>query len=179
MDDDTPSENLRLHVKIGEVTIDVEGPVDEAETWFEGLREDYLGDLDAETIQAAAYRADPVSKEPTDQPAPETESDANQSGKTRSLTEYYREAENPTKKDAALIVGWYLEYKEDKSDFTSSEIKERAQDAKISLGANVSRDLSSQVENGYIEKVEEREGKDAFHLTITGEEYVEEELLEL
>lgn len=179
MADDSESENLRLHVKIGDVTIDVEGPVDEAETWFEGLREDYLGDLDAEAIQAAAYSADPVSKEPADQPTPETESDANKSGKTRSLTEYYREADNPTKKDAALIVGWYLEYKEDNSDFAAPEIKEKAQDAKISLGANVSRDLSSQVEHSNIEKVDEREGKDAFHLTLTGEEYVNEELLEL
>lgn len=177
MADDPDSESLRLHVSIGDVTIDVEGPVDEAETWFEGLREDYLGDVDAETIQAVTDGAGSVSELPPK--SGQQNSTTTTSGKSRSLTEFYKGADDPTKKDAALIVGWYLEYHEDKPDFTSSEIKETAQDAKISLGANVSRDLSKQVESSHIEKVDEREGKDAYHLTITGEEYVQDDLLAL
>ncbi|RDZ33917.1 MULTISPECIES: hypothetical protein [unclassified Haloferax] len=177
MSDDPDSESLRLHVSIGDVTIDVEGPVDEAETWFEGLREDYLSDVGAETVQAAADGSGSVSESPPNQS--EQDSTTATSGKSRSLTEFYRSADNPTKKDAALIVGWYLEYHENKSDFTSSEIKEMAQDAKISLGANVSRDLSKQIESSHIEKVDERDGKDAYHLTITGERYVQDNLLGL
>lgn len=179
MADNPGSESLRLHVSIGGVMIDVEGPVDEAETWFEGLREDYLSDVDTETIQAAADGAGSVLESSPNQSGKEQGSTTTTSGKSRSLTEFYRGADNPTKKDAALIVGWYLEYHEDKPNFTSSEIKETAQDAKISLGANVSRDLSTQVESSHIEKVDEREGKDAYHLTVTGEEYVQDDLLEL
>ena len=178
MVDDPDSESLRLHVSIGDVTIDVEGPVDEAETWLEGLREDYLSDVDSETIQAATDGAGSVSESPPNQPRQQN-STTTTSGKSRSLTEFYKGADDPTKKDAALIVGWYLEYHENKPDFTSSDIKETAQDAKISLGANVSRDLSKQVEGSHVEKVDEREGKDAYHLTITGEEYVQDDLLAL
>jgi hypothetical protein len=179
MADDSQSESLRLHVSIGDVTINVEGPVDEAETWFEGLREDYLGDLDAEIVQAATDGAGAVSQATTGQLSPEPTSAASESAKTRSLTEFYREADDPTKQDSALIVGWYLEYHEGYSNFTPPEVEEKAQSAKISLGANLSRDLSSQVESGNIEKVDEREGNDAFHIALTGEEYVEEELLGL
>ncbi|UIP00405.1 hypothetical protein Hbl1158_03305 [Halobaculum sp. CBA1158] len=179
MADDSDSESLRLHVSIGDVTVDVEGPVDEAETWFEGLREDYLSDVDTEAVQAAADGAGSVSQDTGGKSKNETGGSTASRTKTRSLTEFYKESDNPTKQERALIVGWYLEYHEDLDDFTSTEVEERAQDAKIGLGANVSRDLSNQAGNGRLEKVDEREGKDAYHLTLTGEEYVQEELLEL
>jgi len=97
--------------------------------------------------------------------------------KTRSLAEYYRKADNLTKRDTALVVGWYLEYHEDQEDFTKAEVEQRAQDAKIRLGANVSRDLSNQVREGHLHKVGKRNGKDALQLTLTGEDYVEDQLL--
>lgn len=106
-----------------------------------------------------------------------SDSTASTSGKSRSLTEFYKQVDNPTKRDTALIVGWYLEYQEEQSDFTKPEIEARAQDAKISLGANVSRDLSKQVEESHLAKVDERDGQDAYHLTLTGEEYIKNEVL--
>ena len=177
---DDEADSLHLRVTVGDLTIEVDGPVDEAETWFEALREDYLSNVDAEAMEMAANGAGPSS--PTSSPESEpVESSAGAAGsteKSRSLTEYYRQTDDPTKKDSALLVGWYLEYHEDQSNFTRPEVEERAQDAKISLGANVGRDLSRHIKEGRLEKIEERDGQDAFHLTLTGEEYVENELLD-
>jgi hypothetical protein len=177
MAEDTDEERLRLQVSVGEITVEVDGPIDEAETWFEGLREDYLSDIDTETLNAAANGSSTVSRNPEGTQETDANTSSLSSGKSRSLSEYYKNVDNPTKRDSALIVGWYLEYHEGQDDFTRQEVEERAQDAKISLGANVSRDLSNQVQDGHLEKVNERDGKDAYHLTLTGEEYVEGELL--
>lgn len=100
-------------------------------------------------------------------------------GKRRSLTEYYRMADSPTKSDSALIVGWYIEQQEDVGGFTSSEVAERAEEARIQLGANVSRDLSRQIQSANLMKVSESEGRDVYALTLTGEEYVEDQLLNI
>ena len=179
MPENSDTETLHLRVTVGDVTVEVEGPMDDAETWFESLREDYLGDVDDETLEAAANGSSEIANDaPTGQNS-ESNATGSRIGKSRSLTEYYKQANNPTKRDAALIVGWYLEYHEEQSDFTKPEVEERAQDAKISLGANVSRDLSEQVSNSHLEKVDERDGQDAYHLTLTGEEYIEGELLEV
>ena len=172
-------DNLHLRVSIGDITIEAAGPVDEAESWFEALREDYLSNVDSETIEKAVDGSGSIATNPeSDSASPDNSADTMSSRKSRSLVEFYKTAENPTKRDSALIVGWYLEYHEDQDDFIKPEVEERAQDAKISLGANVSRDLSNQVNNGHLEKVDERDGQDAYHLTLTGEGYVEENLLE-
>lgn len=179
MAEESEADTLHLRVSIGDVTIEVDGPVDDAETWFEALREDYITDIDADTIEAAANGSGSKS------PNSETGSNSAQGSgastettkKSRSLTEYYRKADDPTKKDSAFLVGWYLEYHEDQPDFTRPEVEERARDAKISLGKNVGRDLSNHVKEGRLEKVDERDGNDAYHLTITGEEYVDDELI--
>jgi len=172
------SETLQLHVSVGDVTIKTEGPVDEAETWFEALREDYLSDIDAATIEAAATTTNHTS--PAQGSSTETANNSSPSATTRekslSLTEYYKQADNPSKRDSALLVGWYLEFHDGQENFTRTEIENKAEDARINLGANVSRDLSKQVEDGRIQKIDERDGHDVFHLTVTGEDYISDEL---
>lgn len=177
MTDETEGEELHLRVSVGDITVEAAGPVDEAESWFEALREDYLSEVDTETLEAAANGSGEAVTSPEGGSESVTNAASSSSGKSRSLTEYYRTTDDPTKRDSALIVGWYLEYHEDQSDFTKPEVEEQATDAKIGLGANVSRDLSHQVKDGHLEKVDERDGQDAYHLTLTGEAYVEEELL--
>lgn len=169
------SESLRLHVSIGNAAVEVEGPAAEAETWFEALREDFLPDVDTTTVETT------TSQPPTN---PNGASESGGSGgedcsstKSRSLPEYYKMAGDINKRDRALLVGWYLEYHEDESDFTSKEVRSRAQDAKIGLGQNVSRDLSKQVQEGRLDVVNQRNGSDAYHLTRSGEEYVQKDLL--
>lgn len=177
---ESDTEELHLRVSVGDITVEVEGPMDDAETWFESLREDYLSEVDVETLEAAADGSRSIASNPTSDTAnPASSANSASSGKSRSLPEFYKTADDPTKRDSALIVGWYLEYHEDQDDFTKPEVEDRAQDAKISLGANVSRDLSDQVKDSNLEKVDERDGQDAYHLTLTGEEYVEGELLEI
>lgn len=99
-------------------------------------------------------------------------------GKSLTLPEYYKTATNPSKRDTILIIGSYLEEDGYQKEFTKAEIEQRAKGAKISLGANVSRDIREQIKDSHMAKVGERDGKDTYHLTISGEEYVEEELLE-
>lgn len=179
MVEDAEADSLHLRVTIGDLTVEVEGPVDDAETWFEALREDYLSEIDTEDLKTAASANGPISSNPkpeSDTSEGSTSSNSS-SGKSRSLTEYYKQLDNPTKKDSAFFVGWYLEYQEDEPNFTRPEVEDRAQDAKISLGANVGRDLSSHVREGRLEKVDERDGNDAYHLTVTGEKYLNNELL--
>jgi hypothetical protein len=171
-------ERLNLHVSVGDVTIEVDGPVDEAETWFESLREDYLSDIDTDTIEAAANGSGEVGTAPDSGQDTASASTQTGSGKSLTLPEYYKTAANPSKRDAILIIGSYLEKYEQQEDFTKGEIEQRAKDAKISLGANVSRDIREQIGDSHMAKVDERDGKDTYHLTISGEEYVEAELLE-
>lgn len=168
--------NLHLLISVGGVTIEVEGPVDDAEAWFETLREDYLSQIDDDVLEAAAGRITEEQIKGTPADPPNFDSKGNKK-KSKSLAEYYKETDNPTKQESALIVGWYLEYHEDQDNFTSKEIEHRAQDAKISLGANVARDLREQVGQGHLKRVDERDGNDAYYVTRTGEAYIEEELL--
>ncbi|QKY18638.1 hypothetical protein [Halorubrum sp. CBA1229] len=173
--EDEPPESLRLHVSIGNATVEVEGPAADAETWFEALREDFLPEVNTTTVETTA-------SQPSNNPDGANESGSSSSedsvtDKARSLPEYYKIAGDIIKRDRALLVGWYLEYHEDTGDFTSKEVESRAQDAKIGLGQNVSRDLSKQVQEGRLDVVDQRDGSDAYHLTRSGEEYVQEDLL--
>jgi len=173
-EDESP-DSLRLHVSIGNATVEVEGPAAEAETWFEALREDFLPEVDTTIVETTASQ---TSTNPDG--ASESGSSGGEdssSGKSRSLPEYYNMAGDIIKRDRALLVGWYLEYHEDEDDFTSKEVESRAQDAKIGLGQNVSRDLSTQVQEGRLDVVDQRNSSDAYHLTRSGEEYIENDLL--
>lgn len=166
-------DSLHLHVSIGNVTIEVDGPVDDAETWFEALREDYLSDVDEETIQEQTTARNPDTSSTE---AAGSAGTADTRNKSKSLTEFYRMSEGLSKKDTAFLTGWYLEYHEGQDDFTRPEIEETAQSAKLQLGKNVGRDLRRQVKDGHLEEVGEREGHAAYHVTLTGEEFVDDEL---
>lgn len=174
MAEETEGDNLHLRVSVGDITIEAAGPIDEAESWFEALREDYLSDVDPETIEG---QINGVSDSNSSNPSTEPQ-DTSDSKKSRTLPEYYQMTNGITKKDTALLTGWFIETKNGEDDFTKGEIEEEAQSAKLNLGKNVSRDLSYKVEDGHLAEVGERNGNPSFHVTITGEEYVENELLE-
>lgn len=173
-EDESP-ESLRLHVSIGNATVEVEGPAAEAETWFEALREDFLPDVDTTTVETTASQ--PASNSDGANDTTNSNGGNSSSGESRSLPEYYKMAGDLIKRDRALLVGWYLEYHENEDDFTSKEVESRAQNAKIGLGQNVSRDLSKQVQEGRLDVVDQRDGSDAYHLTRSGEEYIDNDLL--
>jgi len=171
-EEEQEADELHLHVSVGGVTVEVEGPVDEAETWFEALREDYLADVDS--TAAADQASSSESRNQNDSPDPRANGGVQ---KSRTLTEFYQMTDGITKKDTAFLTGWYLEMHEGQDDFTREEIEQKAKSAKLTLGANVGRDLSYKVEDGHLAEVDERDGDPTFHVTLTGEEYAENELL--
>lgn len=142
-----------ISVTRGDVTVKVSGEKSFVTEQFADLSETYLNDDGGTTA--------------------ESNSDIENTEKRISLGELYTTADISYKRDAALLVGWYLESIEDKSDFTKSEIKDRALQAKVELGKNLSRDLSMLIEQGKLQEVASRGGETTYYLTRTGEEYVE------
>lgn len=165
-------DTLRLHVSAGDVTVEVEGAVDEAETWFEALREDYLTDVDIDGGQPSNSN----SVNGGNGSGGQAKADGSQR-KSRTLAEFYQIVENISKRDTALLTGWYLENHEGRTTFTKDDVRQKAKSAKLTLGKNVSRDLSNQIADGNLAEDEGQDGEQTYYVTITGEQYVEEELL--
>lgn len=161
--DDT--EDLKLHVSVGDVTVEVEGAGEEVETWFEALRNDYLP---------------PNSEIPT-----QTSSDGGEEGPAskqnltegKTLANFYNEADDPNKSETALLIGWYLAHEKDESNFTAAEVDDAADTYQISVGKNIPRDLKRHVSNGLLDPNAVRNGNQAYKLTGEGDEYVQNEVL--
>lgn len=149
--------NYTLHVSVGEVSIEVSGSKEFVDNKFDELEATYLED----TTDPDAYTADTSQR----------------SGASKGLTlsEVYTAASISYKREAALFVGYFLEQFEGQDDFTKSEIEERAVQAKVELGKNLSRDLSKLINQGYLSEVGERNGESTYYLTRTGENHVEED----
>lgn len=146
-----------LHVSRGDVTVEVSGSKEFVDAKFDELEAAYLkGTTEADTATAA------------------TPPQASR-GKGLTLSEVYTSASTSYKRDAALLVGYFIEQFEGQDDFTKSEIEARAKQAKVELGKNLSRDLSKLINKGYLSEVGERNGESTYYLTRTGESYVEED----
>lgn len=157
MDEDPDSAEVPFHIRIsqGDTTVEVSGSREFVDERFDELQQIYLkNDYGEERSQH----------------------ETNTQKKPVALGELYTTAEISYKRDAALLVGWYLESLEGQEDFTKSEIQDRALKAKIELGKNLSRDLSALVENGLLREVGRRDGEKTYYLTRNGEGYVSEEL---
>lgn len=159
------TEDLKLHVSVGDVTVEVEGSKEEVETWFEALRHDYLP---------------PNSEIPsqTSDEGEDTETASKQNlteGKT--LANIYNEADDPNKSETALLIGWYLAHENAESKFTAAEVKDAAGTYQISVGENIPRDLKRHVSAGRLDPNAERDGDQAYKLTEAGDEYVQDEIL--
>ena len=160
------SNHHRIRVTAGEVTVEIEGTEEFVEDRFADLEEEYLDS--------------PAPAEPTSDGGKSGSSagftPGGSEGKPLTLSEIGREVDLPYKRDAALLVGWYLEHVEGMEEFTRSDIEDKAKESKVELGANVPRDISTLVERGLLVQVGERESTKTYYTTRTGEEYVLEEL---
>ena len=146
-----------IHVSRGEVTVEVSGSKEFVEETFDEFESTYL-DTPTEL----------------NTPAVDTNQQRNPS-KGLTLSEVYTNASISYKRDAALLVGYFLEQFEGQDDFTKSELEERAVQAKIELGKNLSRDLRKLINKGYLSEIGERNSEATYYLTRTGENYVEED----
>ncbi|SFL21851.1 hypothetical protein SAMN04487950_2863 [Halogranum rubrum] len=154
-DSNIEEDTFQIRVSQGDVTVEVSGNREFVEKRFDDLQQTYLqSDGDQELVQM-------------EQSTPR---------KPISLGELYTTATISYKRDAALLVGWYLESVEGQEDFSKSELQNRALKAKVELGKNLSRDLSTLVENGLLREVGRRDGEKTYYLTRTGESYADEEL---
>ncbi|MEZ3143861.1 hypothetical protein [Halobaculum sp. MBLA0143] len=193
---DGDESELSISVSVGEVSVELSGRADEVEFWYDVLQNEVLEHLDEETIRAAAESPGPAAaptvysdgeaaqvsgneaESLTDSDTTSADnSETNRRTADRTLPEYYKMTDSPTKKDRALLVGWFLTQQGD-GEFTKPELQQEAKDARIELGSNVSRDLRYQVRDGHISKIDESDGSPVYQMTRTGDEYVEEELLE-
>lgn len=148
----------KIRVSRGDTTVEVSGDQDFVDERFDELCQRYLTDREEDSAST-----------------PETDQNLKQK-KQIALGELYATADITYKRDAALLVGWYLEIIQSQEDFTKSEIEERALRAKVELGKNLSRDLSTLVEHGYLREVSRRDSEKTYYLTRTGESYVNDEL---
>ncbi len=149
-------ETYCIRVSQGGTTVKVTGDQEFVEERFEKLREEYL-----------------VNQ--TESVTPSVESPTDSQQKQVALGELYAATDLSYKRDAALLVGWFLESVEGHEDFTKSEIEDRARKAKVELGQNLPRDLSTLVEKGYLQEVGRRKGEKAYYLTRTGESRIHDE----
>jgi len=156
----------RIRVTAGKVTVEVEGTEEFVEEQFAELEEKYLDEPAlVETTSGGSESGSSGGFTP-----------GGSDGKPLTLSEIGREINLPYKRDAALLVGWYIEHVEGMDEFTRSDIQEKAKESKVELGANVPRDISTLVERGLLVQVGERESSKTYYTTRTGEEYVLEEL---
>lgn len=151
----------RVKVQVSDILIEVEGS--------EGYVDEKFEELSSELLPSSPHKAQtlPVAANPS--------AKDEQKAKEISLAELYSQADIKYKRDAALLVGCYLELIEDQDDFTRSEIEEAALKAKVELGKNLHRDFGTLVENGFIKKIGERNNEPTYYLTRTGESHVSEE----
>jgi hypothetical protein len=166
---------LRMNATVGPVTIEVEGTPERVEQNFEELCDQYLDGVKSEDIKQKESGGSTSSGTENRDAIPD-----------RSLAEYYRKADEEndgiSKADAALLTGWYLLEKEGNDNFIKSEVVDKANSAGLPLGSNPSRDLSNHAaaDKAHLQKADDvRDGESMYTLTITGEDYVEEELLNL
>ncbi len=195
---DGDDSELSISISVGDVSVEVSGRADKVEFWYDVVKNDVLEPLDEETIRAAAESTSPtaathyagggVTRESEEEAngsaagsntKSTADNGADESMPERTLPEYYNIAggSDLTKKDRALLVGWFLTQREGVDDFSSGDVEQKAKEAQIAIGSNVSRDLRKQVGDGHIVETNESESPSTYQPTITGQEYVEEELV--
>lgn len=155
----TNSDKRRIRLTMDDVTVEVEGPKDYVNEKFDELYNEYVN-KDIGPFNQEHSSIDSGSRKE----------------KLPSLAEIYNECTVPYKRDSILLIGWGLEKIEDYENFNRSEIQEKATSAKIEVGKNIPRDMTTLIEKGYLKELDERDGFKTYHLTRSGENYVENEM---
>jgi hypothetical protein len=146
-------------MRVGEREILVEGDKEYVEEEFKKLKDEVFSASSDHPIPQALRPADSIQG-----PIPSTLRDFVQGKKTDSNLDYL------------ILVGYYLEKIVGMNVFTKDELERYARDNKIPLGKNLFRDLAGLEERKLIEAYGEKDGLDAFRLTMKGERFFQEEL---
>lgn len=98
-------------------------------------------------------------------------------GKKMSAKEFLMTKKIDTDTQKVLILGYYLEKTGAMASFNATDIETIFRSAKEKLPANINDAVNKNVNRGLIMDAEDKkDGKKAWYLTSTGENYVEQEL---
>jgi hypothetical protein len=92
----------------------------------------------------------------------------------KSLVEFLKEKNPKSGPDTTLCIGYYLQFVENYSSFTSEEIKKGYERTYRSIPKNLTETIRKNVLKGFMEKTERgKKGKKSWHVTEDGRKYVE------
>ena len=98
-------------------------------------------------------------------------------GKKMSANEFLRTKEIDTDTQKVLVLCYYLEKTESMPSFNATDVEAIFRSAKEKLPANINDLVNSNVKRAFMDEAKEKkDGKKAWYLTSTGENYVEQEL---
>ena len=98
-------------------------------------------------------------------------------GKKMSANEFLKTKEIETGTQKVLVLGYYLEKTDGMPFFNATDIEAIFRSAKEKLPANINDLVNSNVKRAYMDEAKEKkDGKKAWYLTSTGENYVDQEL---
>lgn len=147
--------DVTLKLTIGAFSVEVTGPQDYAEKKLQELVAQYLT---SGRTGGAEARATPAALEA--------------GGKKLAASEFLRRVKPKNQTDRALLLAYYLERVEGMSSFTTTELGEKAREAKDPFG-NVSDVVGKLSARGLMMSAGDKEGQRAYALTASGEQYVE------
>jgi len=97
--------------------------------------------------------------------------------KKMSANEFLRTKAIETGTQRVLVLGYYLEKTDGMPSFNATDIETIFRSAKEKLPANINDLVNSNVKRAFMDEAKEKkDGKKAWYLTSTGENYVEQEL---
>lgn len=98
-------------------------------------------------------------------------------GKRMSAKEFLMTKKIETTTQKVLVLGYYLEKTEKMSSFNATDVETIFRLAKERLPSNINDLVNSNVKTAFMDEAKEKkDGKKAWYLTSTGENYVEQEL---
>lgn len=98
-------------------------------------------------------------------------------GKRMSAKEFLMTKKIETTTQKVLVLGYYLEKTENMPSFNATDIETIFRSAKERLPSNINDLVNSNVKTAFMDEAKEKkDGKKAWYLTSTGENYVEQEL---
>lgn len=147
--------NVTLKLSIGSFAVEVTGPTKYAEKKLEQLVGQYL---------SSSVRSTPVET-PSSIPL-------SKSGKQQTAAEFLKTVPHSNQIDRAIALGYYVEKRQSQPNFTSKEIGDLGRQTKYPF-TNISDSLAQLVGRGLVMSAGEKDGKRAYALTATGEDYVE------
>lgn len=148
-------EKIVLKIQIGHFSVEVTGSVEYAEKKLDELIEKY------------------GPSQRTDSQTQTTITTTGKGGKTLSPSEFTKKVSPKNQPEKALALAYYLEKYKSMENFTTADLTDIGREAKQSKFTNISDTVAKLVQQGQLMGAGEREGKRAFVLTTSGEDFVE------